>query len=280
METNKEQQKRDDNLNKTIKMMNGILVNQRDKLRNIEELVQAVEEQVTKKTFKADLTVRRRSSMVAPAVNPTEGEDQDPPTLHSRPTSPFEGHFRIHKSTATPKRETIPRRQSHRDVTFMNQTTAAGVPILKEARTKKPERFSGQKGKEAEAFLMRMEIYFRDYDEGTFSNGRKITALLMNMALGGVADWAQPLLVKVSEKDTKVPLKSWKALKAAFSLHFTDPVKKERVIRRLSKLVQTKSAQAYATQFWILIQEVDWNQEALVDKFREGLKPEVQKELR
>ncbi|KAG8710513.1 hypothetical protein FRC08_017069 [Ceratobasidium sp. 394] len=99
------------------------------------------------------------------------------------------------------------------------------------------------------------------------------------MAPGEAADWAQPLLQKVSEKDTQGPLKSWSGLKVAFLLHFQDPVKKEKAIRELTKLTQTKSAQAYTTQFRILIQEVEWNQGALIDKFKEGLKLEVQKEL-
>ncbi|KAG8696835.1 hypothetical protein FRC08_006909 [Ceratobasidium sp. 394] len=178
--------------------------------------------------------------------------------------------------TVPPKKEP---KEHPKETTFMNQTTITGTLIPKEAWTKKPEPFSGKKGKEAEAFLMKMEIYDGDYDEGTFSDGRKTTALLMNMAPGEAADWAQPLLKKVSKKDTKGLLKSWNTLKAAFLLHFQDPVKKEKAIQELAKLSQTKSAQAYATRLRILMQEVDWNQEALIDKFKEGLKPEVQKEL-
>lgn len=120
-----------------------------------------------------------------------------------------------------------------------------------------------------------MEIYFSDYEEGTFDEDRKIATTLMNMGSGEGSLWAQPLLSKVASQEHHVFLKSWDNFKNAFLVQFSDPNKKEQSMRELSKLVQTKSAQHYASQFRILIQELGWNDTALIDKFKEGLKPEV-----
>ncbi|KAG8722645.1 hypothetical protein FRC08_016030 [Ceratobasidium sp. 394] len=50
-ESHEVQQKRDEGLKKTIKSTNNILINQQDKLRDIEDLVQAIEKQVTSNAF-------------------------------------------------------------------------------------------------------------------------------------------------------------------------------------------------------------------------------------
>ncbi|QRV96908.1 Retrotransposon gag protein [Ceratobasidium sp. AG-Ba] len=99
------------------------------------------------------------------------------------------------------------------------------------------------------------------------------------MQNGDAGNWAQPFLRKLLLKEEHTILQSWANFKKAFLADFSDPVKKEKAIRDLNKLTQTKSAQSYVTQFRTLMQEVDWNDEALIDKFREGLKPEVRKEL-
>ncbi|KAG9078310.1 hypothetical protein FS749_009709 [Ceratobasidium sp. UAMH 11750] len=237
-ETSAGQERRDEELNRTLRAINSTLLIQHDKQRDIEELVEAIEGQVADKTFVADPEVQRRSNRAAPAEVPKEDESQDLPTPQPCPASPFKRRSFVRESTAAPKKES---KQHPKETTFMNQTTKAGTLIPKEARTKKPELFSGKQGKEARAFLMRMEIYFGDYNKGTFSDGRKTTALLMNMGPIEAADWAQPLLKKVSEKDTQGPLKSWGALKAAFLLHFVDPVKREKAIWELGKLAQTRA---------------------------------------
>ncbi|KAG8708470.1 hypothetical protein FRC08_018873 [Ceratobasidium sp. 394] len=210
-----------------MRAMKNTLLAQHDKLRDIEQLVEAIEGRMGNSTPVAESEVRRRNSTAAPAKVPEEDKSWDPSTFHSRPTSPLERRLFNHESTVPPKQEP---KEHPKETTFMNQTTIAGTLIPKEVRTKKPEPFSGENGKEVEAFLMKMEINFGDYNEGTFRDGRKTAALLMNMAPGGAADWAQPLLKKVSKEDTQGPLKSWNALKAAFLLHFQDPVKNEKAI--------------------------------------------------
>jgi hypothetical protein len=74
------------------------------------------------------------------------------------------------------------------------------VNIPKEVRVKKPEPFSGKKGREAENFIMRMEVYFNDYEPGTFSDNRKITTTLINMSPGESMNWSDPILRSISSR--------------------------------------------------------------------------------
>ncbi|QRV87035.1 Retrotransposon gag protein [Ceratobasidium sp. AG-Ba] len=227
----------------------------------------AVEERTTRET-------RRREPRVTVPGSPSRSRS---PSIDPQP---FVGRSFQRESTAQP---TVPLTRRTRGEpegpSFLNQTTAMGTSVPKEARTKKPDPFNGKKGKEAENFIMKMEIYFDDYEEGIFDDKKKITNVLMNMQNGDAGNWAQPFLCKLSLKEEHSILQSWANFKKAFLADFSDPVKKEKAIRDLNRLTQTKSAQSYVTQFRTLMQEVDWNDEALIDKFREGLKPEVRKEL-
>ena len=94
-----------------------------------------------------------------------------------------------------------------------------------------------------------MELYFGDYEEGTFDDNRKITATLANIAEGDGSKWAEPILRKLSQQEPHILAESWRGFKEAFLINFADPIKKEKAIRSLNKLVQTGSTQAYTTQF-------------------------------
>ncbi|KAG8678177.1 hypothetical protein FRC08_017999 [Ceratobasidium sp. 394] len=97
---------------------------------------------------------------------------------------------------------------------------------------------------------MKMEVYFNDY--GTyFTNDRRINATLVNMKEGEATKWAKPLLAKRLVGTAHPTLASWLAFKHAFLLTFGDPIKKERAIRDIGKLEQTRSAKEYATEFMI-----------------------------
>ncbi|QRW03356.1 Retrotransposon-derived protein PEG10 [Ceratobasidium sp. AG-Ba] len=104
--------------------------------------------------------------------------------------------------------------------------------IPKGARAKKPEAFNGKRGQEAEIFLMKMEIYFNDYGTA-FDNNRKMATFLTNMGEGEAAKWAKPLLRKILDKESHEYLANWNALKNAFLLAFSDPMKKERAIQNI-----------------------------------------------
>lgn len=99
------------------------------------------------------------------------------------------------------------------------------------------------------------------------------------MGEGEAANWAQPLLQKHLEGAPHNYLQTWKAFKEAFLLSFSDPVKKEKAIREINKLAQIGSAQQYATKFRTLMEDLNWDIQALINNFKTGLKPEIQQEL-
>ncbi|QRV81654.1 Transposon Tf2-1 polyprotein [Ceratobasidium sp. AG-Ba] len=125
---------------------------------------------------------------------------------------------------------------------------------------------------------MKMEIYFNDYGTA-FDNNRKMATFLTNMGEGEAAKWAKPLLRRILDEEPHEYLANWNALKNAFLLAFSDPMKKERVIQNIHKLQQTGSAQHYVTAFRTLMQELDWDEHAFIDVFKKGLKNNVQQEL-
>ncbi|QRW18349.1 Retrotransposon-derived protein PEG10 [Rhizoctonia solani] len=150
--------------------------------------------------------------------------------------------------------------------------------IPKEARLKQPNVFNGKRGTEAETFIMKMEMYFKEYP-GTFTDERKIRATLTNMGEGEPVKWASPLMQKHLSDEPHEYLTSWNAFKAAFLLNFSDPSKRDRAIREINSLKQTGSAQIYASQFQILKEDLDWDEKALIDTFKKGLKINLQSEL-
>jgi hypothetical protein len=71
-------------------------------------------------------------------------------------------------------------------------------------------------------------------------------------------------------------LRSWESFKQAFLIQFSNPIKKVQAVGDHRKLTQTGSASLYATAFCSYAQEVEWNEAALIDQFKQGLKPLVQ----
>ncbi|QRW03516.1 Retrotransposon gag protein [Ceratobasidium sp. AG-Ba] len=106
-----------------------------------------------------------------------------------------------------------------------------------------------------------------------------MATFLTNMGVGEAAKWAKPLLRKILDEEPHEYLANWNALKNAFLLAFSDPMKKERAIQNIHKLQQTGSAQHYVTAFRTLMQELDWDEHAFIDVFKKGLKNNVQQEL-
>ncbi|QRW26417.1 Retrotransposon-derived protein PEG10 [Rhizoctonia solani] len=121
---------------------------------------------------------------------------------------------------------------------------ARRTSIPKEARLKQPNVFNGKRGTEAETFIMKVEIYFKEYP-GTFTDERKIRATLTNMGEGEPVKWASPLMQKHLSDEPHEYLTSWNAFKAAFLLNFN----------------------------------LDWDEKALIDTFKKGLKINLQSEL-
>jgi hypothetical protein len=177
-----------------------------------------------------------------------------------------------------PSREGSPDPHNRRPKKDKGKATEEKHETPKSAKTKKPDAFNGKRGPEAEVFMMKMEVYFQDY-ESHFTDERKITTFLTNMGEGEASKWARPLLRKMLDKEEHEYLRNWRTLRNAFLLSFSDPMKKERALRDIQNLKQVGSAQSYAVSFRTMKEHLDWDEKALIDLFKKGLKLEVQTEL-
>ena len=106
-----------------------------------------------------------------------------------------------------------------------------------------------------------------------------MTQFLTRMGTGEAANWARPALARLMANLPHEHTRNWGTLREAFLTNFGDPIKKERAIRDIVKLTQTGSAQHYTTQFRMLAEELEWGEQALIDRYKQGLKPAVQREL-
>lgn len=77
----------------------------------------------------------------------------------------------------------------------------------KEAKLKRPSPYEGKRGTEAEDFLIRMEVFFMDYDD-YFTDEKKIKATLNNTAKQA-ATWAKTYLQKILNQEQHEHLRSW-----------------------------------------------------------------------
>jgi hypothetical protein len=159
-----------------------------------------------------------------------------------------------------------------------HSSPAAREDVPKGAKLKLPDPFNGKRGTEAETFMMKMEMYFKEYSKH-FTDERKIRATLVNMGEGEPTKWANPLMQKHLNNTSHPYLTSWEAFKGAFLLNFSDPSKRDKAIREINSLKQTGSAQIYASQFRILKEDLDWDETALIDTFKKGLRYNLQREL-
>lgn len=212
-------------LNTGLQGLREDLLSQKEENKSILEILQAIE---SKQNSREDIRPESRQST-------------------------FSNHFRLGTEVKDP---------AHSTTIYGARTTKEDLP--KGARLKKPEAFSGKRGREAETYLMKMELYFCEYPN-SFDDDRKIEAVLANMAEGEASQWAQPILLKQLNGTFHKNLQSWKTFKEAFLLSFSDPVKKEKAIQDITQLKQTGLAQRYATQFRNLMEEVNWDNHALID---------------
>ena len=98
--------------------------------------------------------------------------------------------------------------------------------------------------------------------------------------------WFEPFMrerdtkpeIEWSDRTTKV-LKNYKELTKAMGQVFGDIDERKTAAVRLQKLRQVTSVRQYITEFQTITANLEWDEEALNDKFEEGLKPEIRKAL-
>ena len=99
-------------------------------------------------------------------------------------------------------------------------------------------------------------------------------------------DWVEPILREKdavpqedwSDRTTKV-LGSYKEFRKALNQVFGETDERKIAADKLQKLYQVRSVTEYITNFQTITSSLDWDEEALEDKFMQGLKPQIQDAL-
>ena len=103
---------------------------------------------------------------------------------------------------------------------------------------------------------------------------------------GKAWNWFEPILresdekprVEWSDRATRI-LGSYKEMKKAMGQVFGEIDERKTAAEKLQRLRQVRSVTEYITEFQTITSSLDWDDEALEDKFLEGLKPEIRKAL-
>ena len=103
---------------------------------------------------------------------------------------------------------------------------------------------------------------------------------------GKAWDWFEPILrerdmlprSEWSDRAIRI-LGSFKEMKKALNQVFGETDERKMSAERLQKLYQVRSVTEYITDFQTITSNLDWDDEALEDKFLQGLKPHVKEAL-
>lgn len=143
----------------------------------------------------------------------------------------------------------------------------------KEAKTQRPDKYKGKQGMKAEDFITRMEVYFLNY-HNYFTDNKKILATLNNMSKHAPV-WARSYLKQILNGERHKHLQLWSSFKKAFLTSFGNTMKREKAIKAIGELKQNASATLCTTQFWLLVEELGWEEETLIGIYKKGLKSGV-----
>lgn len=159
-----------------------------------------------------------------------------------------------------------------------NRLTAKSVKV------KPPEAFDGTRHK-LRAFITQLDLYIHMNREQLADEGDKV--LFASTYLTGPAfDWFEPFIRNYrtcppnrQDEDTKEIFGSFEIFKQRLEGTFGDIDAKRNAERKIARLRQTGSAAHYASEFQKLVTHLDWDDDAFIAIFEEGLKPEVQEKL-
>jgi hypothetical protein len=143
------------------------------------------------------------------------------------------------------------------------------------SKVAKPDLFHGDRHK-YEAWILQMDLYF------LFSNvPKEKQALFAGTYLRGSAEhWAKPFMkAKLQGDDDANVFKSWEHFKGASATIFGISNEVSQAVRVIQNLRQKGSCAEYAAKFQEYAQLTDWDNVALQEMYRRGLKEEVKDEL-
>ncbi|KAG9008147.1 hypothetical protein FRB90_009046, partial [Tulasnella sp. 427] len=136
-----------------------------------------------------------------------------------------------------------------------------------------PEKYDGvSKGAKAEEFIAKCESYFR-FKAHLFNDDADLIAWAVLLLSDRAWSWVQPILTNGND----IRAQNWAAFVYAFDLNFGEHDTEGRSKQKIHELKQTRSAADYTSEFNNLAVRIQWNDQALIDQYKRGLKTEIMK---
>jgi Retrotransposon gag protein len=207
-------------------------------------------------------------------VSPVDPGDLAPPDDRSEPSpgvdEPTPGEYNDLLAT---HRETLRRVQELEDALQAAQDSSHTSPgpreQLRDPRVESPPEFSG-KISEFPNFMAACSLVFT-LCPNTYSRHERKVLFVISRLRGMAMSWARNIV----ENPEHPYRRDYPAFKAALSSLYSDRNLRARNEDKLSHLVQTKSAAAYAAEFQSLIDPLELDDSAKCLLFHKGLKPDV-----
>ncbi|QRW24441.1 Retrotransposon-derived protein PEG10 [Rhizoctonia solani] len=133
-----------------------------------------------------------------------------------------------------------------------------------------PDPYKGHsRGRKATQWLDCMLLWVALHQDQFNEEEQMVVWILYHMT-DKAADWALPLIGTIIKGEGNPPT-TILALTAKFKEAFDDPNAKRAAARKIAALSQTTTTSEYVTEFRNLIAELDWNKEAYIAQFTQGL---------
>jgi hypothetical protein len=149
------------------------------------------------------------------------------------------------------------------------------------ARLAKPDLYHGDRTK-LETWILQFDRYFHMAGDNIEDNDQVIHAT--SYMKGDAEKWVAPMLrrymdTSIKDKENVKLFEDWDLFKAKLRQVFS-PIKESLVAKqKIQTLQQTKSAADYTTIFQQYAATLEWGDEALQEMYKQGLKPNVRREL-
>ena len=146
-------------------------------------------------------------------------------------------------------------------------------PAPRNISVRRPDPFDGSRHR-TEEFIAQVEMFIRS-EPASFVDDQKKVLFLTSYLTGEAFRWSMPLMTS----DTHGLTRDYAAFKRSLLNTFGDPLIRENAEDKFWKLTQVTSCARYVSEFRRLSMHVNFGEQAMVSKFRNGLKPEIRLEL-
>jgi hypothetical protein len=161
---------------------------------------------------------------------------------------------------------------------FAGQTGTLNNQSGKRNGVRKIRPFDGE-SQSARSFLTAIELQMEN--DGVVGDERKVM-YVGNYLEGKAWNWFEPIARERNQharedwsERAKRILTNYVEMKKAMQQAFGDLDERTKAAQELQRLRQVRSVREYITDFQMITSNLDWDEEALMDKFKEGLKSSV-----